>query len=100
MKKTEYAITTHVWLYSGSGGWHFVTIPKEISDEIKDRYGDLVRGWGSLRVRVTVGETQWDTSIFPDKESGCYILPMKASVRKREGIIADKNVSFILDVVV
>lgn len=100
MKKTEYAITANVWLYQGSGAWHFVTIPKKISDEIKVRYSDLVRGWGSLRVNVTVGKTQWATSIFFDKELSCYILPIKASVRKAEGIVIDRNVSFILELVV
>ncbi len=100
MKKTEYAITGNVWLYQGAGAWHFVTIPKKISDEIKVRYSDLVRGWNSLRVRVTVGRTHWATSIFFDKESSCYILPIKALVRKTEGIAVDHNVSFILELVV
>ncbi len=100
MKKTEYAITGNVWLYQGAGAWHFVTIPKIISDEIKVRYSDLIRGWGSLRVNVTVGKTRWATSIFFDKESSCYILPIKAAVRKVEGIVVDRNVSFILELVV
>ncbi len=98
MKKSEYSIVGNVWLYQGSGAWHFVTIPKKISDEIKIRYRDLVRGWNSLRVRVTVGHTQWGTSIFYDKESSCYILPIKAEIRKREGIIVDKNVSCLLEI--
>ena len=100
MKKTEYAITANVWLYQGAGAWHFVTIPKNISDEIKVRYSDLIRGWGSLRVRVTVGQTHWATSIFFDKESSCYILPIKIAVRKAEGIVLDRDVSFILELVV
>lgn len=100
MKKNEYAITGNVWLYKGADAWHFVTIPKAISDEIKVRYSDLVRGWNSLRVRVTVGHTQWATSIFFDKESSCYILPIKAAVRKAEGIVVDGNVSFIVELVV
>ena len=100
LKQTEYAITGNVWLYQGAGAWHFVTVPKKISDEIKVRYRDLIRGWGSLRVKVTVGRTHWATSIFFDKESDCYILPLKASVRKAEGIVIDENISFILELVV
>lgn len=28
----------------------------------------------------------WNTSIFPQRESGGFILPVKAAVRKAEGI--------------
>lgn len=98
MKKTEYAITGNVWLYQGAGAWHFVTIPKIISNEIKVRYSDLIRGWGSLRVNVTVGKTQWATSIFFDKESSCYILPIKAAIRKAEGVVADRDVTLLLEI--
>jgi hypothetical protein len=38
-----------------------------------------------------VGETNWKTSIFPDKKHNSYVLPLKASVRKSEKI-SDKQV--------
>jgi hypothetical protein len=67
-------------------GWHFVTLPKKESDEIKKNFGAKKRGWGSLRVTATIGKTTWKTSIFPDKKAGAYLLPLKAEVRKKEGI--------------
>ncbi|MBP9762590.1 DUF1905 domain-containing protein [Patescibacteria group bacterium] len=39
-----------------------------------------------MLVLVTVGKTMWETSIFPDKKSQSYLLPMKLEVRKRRGL--------------
>ena len=45
----------------------------------------MSRGWGSLKVVATIGESRWSTSVFPSKDSG-WILPVKAAVRKAEGL--------------
>ncbi len=81
-----FTFTTKVWLYPGLVGWHFITLPKELAEEIKTSFAPLKKGWGSIRVEITVGKTVWKTSIFPDKKSGSYILPLKAAIRKKEGI--------------
>jgi len=39
-----------------------------------------------VRVAVTVGATSWRTSIFPSREAGAYVLPVKRSVRVAEGL--------------
>ncbi|MBM3925799.1 MAG: DUF1905 domain-containing protein [SAR202 cluster bacterium] len=87
-----------VWLYAGPSGWHFVTLPKEQSSEIKARFNLVKRGWGSLPVAVTIGKTTWDTSIFPDRESGAYLLPLKADVRAREGIKVGDVITFAVKI--
>ncbi len=71
-----------VWLYSGKAAWHFVTLPKGLSADLKKQFGGLERGWGSIRVLVKIGKTQWKTSVFPDKKAGAYLLPLKAEARK------------------
>lgn len=90
--QTNYSFPAKVWLYSGMAGWHFITVPKEIAMDIKKHFSPLKRGWGSLRVEVTVGKTVWKTSIFPDAKSGGFLLPIKADVRKKEHIAADETV--------
>lgn len=87
-----------VWVYPGMAGWHFVTLPKKQSDEIKRIFGALARGWGSLPVLVTVGKTSWKTSIFPDKKSGAYLLPLKAGVRRKEDIANGDTIAFLVEV--
>ncbi len=72
-------------------GWHFVGVPRAESALIKQ--GVKVKaGFGSIPVEVTVGKQIWTTSIFPDKKSGQYLLPLKVAVRKKEGIYADDTI--------
>ena len=51
-----------------------------------DGWLDGRRGFGSAKVRVTIGDTSWSTSVFPHKQSGGWLLPVKAAVRKAEGL--------------
>lgn len=53
-------------------------------------------GWGSVRVRAVLGGSAWDTSIFPDAKSGTYLLPLKASIRAKEGVGHDDAVVVVL----
>lgn len=75
-----------IWVYPGeSANWHFVTLDKKSADLVKkSQEGQKRRGWGSVKVIATMGKTTWRTSIFPDKQSGSYLLPIKAEVRKKE----------------
>ncbi len=79
-------------------GWHFLSVPKKLSEEIKTKFGGMKRVWGSLPILATIKKTSWKTSIYPDKKSGMYLLPLKAQVRKREGIFAQDKVSFTIEV--
>ena len=89
MKSKQYTVKAKVWLYPGTAAaWHFVTIPKAQSAEIKSRFGAHKRGWNSLPVAVAIGKTRWETSVFWDRRAGGYLLPLKAAVRKKEDIIA------------
>jgi len=95
--KKSYELKGKVWKYQTAndfGSWHFIGIDKKISEEIKKGQKGPRRGFGSVKVEVTVGKTKWLTSIFPDKRSGTYILPLKSSVRKKEGIVDGKDVLF------
>ena len=96
MASKTYKLTSKVFVYSGAGGWRFIGLPLKEGREIKEKYGKLQRGWNSLPVTVTIGKTTWDTSIFADKKSGSYLLPLKAQVRKKEEIDDEDEVSFTL----
>jgi hypothetical protein len=92
----SYSLRSKVWVYPGMAAWRFIGIPKAQGAEIKEKYAAHAKGWGSLPVSVTIGKTTWETSIFPDKQSGSYILPLKAKIRKAEGIGDSATVSFSL----
>ncbi len=81
-------------------GWHFVTLPKKISREIKTRFSPLKKGWGSIRVEMTLGKTLWKTSIFPDSKLGSYVLPLKSGIRKKEHVLAEDTIELELKIIV
>lgn len=95
-EKATYKIRSEIWIYPGQAAWHFIYVPRKESADIKKRFGANARGWGSLPVSVVIGKTTWKTSIFPDKKSEMYLLPVKAEVRKKEEILAGDMISFIL----
>ena len=64
--------------------WTFVSLPTDVADEVLDLAGPVERGFGSVRVEVTIGTTVWRTSIFPSSDT--YVLPVKKSVRAAEGL--------------
>lgn len=95
MAKKKYKVTSKLWLYpSETAAWHFLSVPKDVAKEIEAVYVLRKRGFGSLRVRVQIGKTVWDTSIFPSKQDKTYLLPVKALVRKAESLMANDRVTF------
>lgn len=94
----DYVFRAKMWLYPGKAGWTFVTVPKELSEDIDYYFADKKRGWGSLRVTVTVGRMKWKTSIFPDRKAGAYLLPVKKEVRRNEGLRVDDELTIRLEI--
>lgn len=80
--RDEYRFTAPLWL-SEQGTWVFVTVPADLSAEIR-MLPRSEKGFGSVKVEVTIGATGWSTSVFPDSRTGCYVLPVKKPVRTRE----------------
>ncbi|REJ04648.1 DUF1905 domain-containing protein [Microbacterium bovistercoris] len=63
--------------------WFFAVMPEDLSQEIRE-LPSPPRGFGSLRVRARIGDTEWATSIFPGRDG--YVLPLKKQVRSAEAI--------------
>ena len=103
-----YRITARLWIWNSdksAAAWHFITISGQAADDIhatalmRRMEGGPKRGWGSLKVRALVGDTCWDTSIFPEKDSGGWLLPVKAAVRKAEGLVVGDTVTVTVELV-
>lgn len=91
--KAEYRVRATVWLHLGRGGWHFASLSPKASREIRARFGMNARGWGSLPVRVRIGETEWRTSLFPGAKPRRYLFAIKAEVRQKEHITAGDTIT-------
>ena len=74
-----------IWLWEADAAWHFLSLPEHVADEVEEQAGPR-RGFGSVPVQVTIGSSTWSTSVFPDSTRGVYLLPVKKSVRAREGL--------------
>ena len=81
-----YTFTAELWESRAPGAWRFVTLPAADSAEITELSAPRRKGFGSVRVLATVGGTRWETSLFPDSGRGAFVLPIKRSVREREGL--------------
>ena len=75
------------------------SVPAEISDDIADLTAGTRRGFGSVRVTVTVGSTTWQTSVFPDSKTETYVLPMKKPVRTAEDLQAGADIEVRLEII-
>jgi hypothetical protein len=88
-----------LWLYDGASPWHFLSLPVAVSEEIIEASAGRQRGFGSVRVRVSIGATEWRTSVFPDSKLGTFLLPVKREVRVTEGLEEGDMVLVRLDLV-
>jgi hypothetical protein len=96
----EIRFKAKLWMWSGENPWHFVTLPKKYAQELREVSSLRPRrGFGSMRVRVNVGESEWQTSIFPEKESASYLLPIMKSVRKKEKLDVGDSVNVTITLI-
>ena len=89
-----------VWESRRSDTWVFVSVPSDVSEEIRDlAAAGLRRGFGSLRVRAVIGGSQWMTSIFPDTPRNCYRLGIKTAIRAAERLEIGDTASVTMELV-
>ena len=87
---------------STPAAWHFITIDGAAGEALSAtalmrRLEGAAKGFGSIKVTARIGETVFKTSLFPSKELG-WLLPVKASVRKAEGLSEGDAVTLVLEV--
>ena len=97
--------TGKLWRWSGASGtgtWHFLTLDGTAGEVLSGtalmrKLEGMSRGWGSLKVAASIGDSRWSTSVFPAKDTG-WLLPVKAGVRKAEGLVEGDLVKVTLDI--
>src|SRR3989338_9186987 len=82
-----------------AGAWRFARVPEDISAKIKEmQRGRLRRGWGAVVARARVGKSEWVTSVFPDRHSATYILPLKKQIRYEENLYDGAEFKFNIEI--
>jgi len=98
-----HTFTAELWLWDArrSDTWTFVTLPPEVSAAVEDAANALGprAGFGSVKVEVRIGASVWRTSVFPDSQSGCFVLPVKRAVREANAVAAGDEVTVAVEVV-
>ena len=102
MEELNFNITTALRIYHGEKAvWHFLSIEDEEAAQVKfftdpANTGKKRRGWGAVKVKATIGDTTWETGMFPSKDTGGYFLPIKKQVRTAEKLLVDSEVTINL----
>ncbi|GAA4768921.1 MULTISPECIES: DUF1905 domain-containing protein [Flavobacterium] len=89
----KYDFSAKIWQYNGPNGWHFVSLPQEISKEIRENLKWQEEGWGRLKATAKIGSVEWKTAIWFDTKQNTYLLPLKADIRKKCKLEKDQRIS-------
>ncbi|MGH3444265.1 MAG: DUF1905 domain-containing protein [Nocardioidaceae bacterium] len=89
-------LTGEIWEWRGPAPYYFVTVPDEQSRDLDAVAGAVSYGWGMIPVRARIGETGWETSLWP--KDGAYVVPLKDAVRGAESLQEGDTVTIRLTV--
>jgi hypothetical protein len=79
--KIGFSFSAKLWKYSSSSSWYFITIPENLSIEIRTYFKKEEEGWGRLKTTAQIKSTSWKTSVWFDKKHQAYLLPIKKEIR-------------------
>jgi hypothetical protein len=80
----RFEFTAEMYPWRGPSPYHFMNVPDEVATELRNLSPLLTYGWGVIPVSVRIGDTDFETSLFP--KDGGYALPIKDKVRKAEDL--------------
>ena len=86
--RLEFAGELYSW--RGPAPYHFIRVPEEACIGLRDVSPIVSYGWGVIQVRVRIGDTVFETSLFP--KDGRYVVPIKDVVRHAEGLVLGDTV--------
>lgn len=89
----DYVFSAKVEIFPQEGGWYYVRVPNDISDQLKH-----LANRGSVPIEAKTGETVFKTSLMPYGD-GTKFIALKAAVRKRESISLGDEVTVLFQAV-
>lgn len=92
----DLTFSDELWYWRGPAPWYFVTVPEAESRDLHAVSSAVSYGWGMIPVTARIGATEWETSLFP--KDGLYVVPVKATVRRVEGLDEGDRVTVRLTV--
>lgn len=92
----SYTIYATPWLHIGKAAWHFISLPQNISTEIRQLFQHEEEGWGRLKVTACIGIHEWKTAIWYDSKHRTFLLPIKAEIRKKCAIQENREIEILI----
>lgn len=96
LSKITYDFSAELWQHPSEGGWHFISLPLSLAQEIRENLAWQEEGWGRMKVTARIGSLQWETAIWYDRKHQTYLLPIKAEVRKKAKVKGGETLSIQL----
>lgn len=93
MITVEWRFDGEIIEWRGPAPFFFVAMSEADSADLKEEARSLIY-WGQVPVHAVVGETEFRTALFP--RDGRYLVPLKAAVRKAEGVTEGDVVAVVL----
>lgn len=87
----ELEFSGEIVCWRGPSPYYYVPVPAEESAAITSVASQVTYGWGVVPVLARIEGTAWETSLFP--RDGRYLVPVKAAVRRAEGLDLGDTVS-------
>jgi hypothetical protein len=78
----ELSFSAPMYEWRGPAPYHFVAVPEDEAEQIRETAAFVTYGWGMIPVRGRIGETSFTTSLWP--KDGGYVVPIKDAVRTPE----------------
>jgi hypothetical protein len=85
-----------IWEWRGPAPYHFVSVPADECEQLRETAAAVTYGWGMIPVGVQIGGTRWTTSLWP--KDGGYVVPLKDAVRRAEALALGQQVAVRLTV--
>ena len=83
--------TGEVERFDMQGGWHFVSVPPELSKPLEL----FANHFGYISIKAKVGNTIWDTSLLPKGDRTHFIaLPAKVRSTEKLSLGSELEISF------
>ncbi len=67
----QFTFTNRVWHHAPAGGWYFISLPGELSAEIREKYSWDEEGWGRLNTTAEIHQVRRGTAIWWDNVISC-----------------------------
>jgi hypothetical protein len=82
--------------WRGPAPYYFVSVPDDKCVDLHAISKHVSYGWGVIPVEARIGQTVFETSLFP--KDGGYLVPLKDVVRQAEGLDEGETVTMRLNV--